>query len=274
MPVTLRFGDSVLGFTFRQNWYRYFRERTLWSKADQILAVSNSVRSDLAYAYGITHEKVDVVWNGVDTELFRPLTNFEIPASLKGYQDKRIVLYVGHFGLRKGVVFLIRAMKKIIKEVPDAVLVCVGGVPEWLGRQDYWAYLQRTIVENGLDGKVLLLDRVPNAELPLYYSLAEVFVLPSYYEAFAKVVIEAMACARPVVVTREGGPAEAIVDGESGLMVDYGSVTQLSDAVIGILEDKGLGESMGKSAREIVTREFTWSAVAERISEAYARFHS
>jgi glycosyltransferase involved in cell wall biosynthesis len=271
MPQTLRFGDAVLGYSAAENWYHYFREMALWSRADRILAVSRSVRSDLQKSYGIDPSKVEVVYNGVDTSIFRPLSDFETPAALSEVREKQIILYVGHFGLRKGVAFLIRAMKMIKAEIPDAILVCVGGVPKWLGHPEYWAYLQRTIEQNGLKNSVLLLDKVPNQELPKYYSLASVFVLPSYYEAFAKVLIEAMACAKPVVVTRGGGSMETIIDGESGLLIDYGSPEQIADAVIRILKDDRWRRSLGENARETIQKSFTWRAVAERVSRAYGQ---
>ena len=75
----------------------------------------------------------------------------------------------------------------------DAVLVCIGGVPKWLGGADYWSHLRRLINQNQLVERVVLLDKIPNSSLPLYYSLAKVFVLPTYYEALGKVIIEAMA---------------------------------------------------------------------------------
>lgn len=269
MPITLRFGESVLSYSATENWYRYFRERLLWSRANRVLAVSGSVKSDLGTTYGIPSSKVDVVYNGVDTRIFRQLPDFSFPSQLRVFQNKRIVLYVGHFGLRKGILFLIRAMKAVVREVPDAVLVCVGGVPGWLGNRAYWEYLERCIKGNDLDGKVLLLDKVPNGELPSFYSAAELFVLPSYYEAFAKVIIEAMACGKPVVVTKGGGPAEAVDDGKTGLLVDYGSETQLSEAILRVLEDENLSKRLGSNAKSIVEKNFTWDAVADRISRAY-----
>lgn len=271
MPITLRFGDSVLGNPARENLYRYIRERSLWSTADRILAVSESVKTDLGTSYGIPRNRVDVVFNGVDTSIFKPHPGLPSPPQLRQFQGKRIVLYVGHFGLRKGIVFLIQAMKSIVKEVPDAVLVCVGGVPKWLGTQDYWHFLERCIAENGLEGKVLLLDKVPNAELPAFYSAAEVFVLPSYYEAFAKVLVEAMACGKPVVVTKGGGPAETIKDGENGLVVDFGSAEQIKEAVVKILEESNLKRKLAKNAVDTVEKNLTWRAVAARISQAYRR---
>jgi glycosyltransferase involved in cell wall biosynthesis len=68
------------------------------------------------------------------------------------------------------LVFLIRAMKKVVDEDKEAVLVCVGGTPDWLGKNNYWSELKSEIRRNGLEGRVLLLDKVPNHELPKYYS--------------------------------------------------------------------------------------------------------
>ena len=92
----------------------------------------------------------------------------------------------------------------------------------------------------------------------------------SDYEAFAKVVLEAMACAKPVVATRDGGPAEAIEDGQSGILVKYGSVREIGEAVIRVLQDNNLAREMGRRGRKTVLKDFTWTAVADRIDSAYS----
>ena len=268
MPAGFRFGPLGMRHSVLKSAYSYARERKLWSTADRVLAVSQTVKSDLSKYYGIPPAKITAVYNGVDMELFKPQSDPQSPPGLD-LSDKRVVLYVGHFGPRKGIPFLIAAMRKIAKEVHDSVLVCVGGTPAWLGRVDYRVYLREAIQKNDLDGRVFLLDKVPNGALPIYYSLASVAVLPSYYEAFAKVVIEAMACERPVVVSKEGGPSEAVDDGETGFLVDYGSAEQIADAVVRILRDQRLARRIGSNARRRVERDFTWAAVARRIDLVY-----
>lgn len=214
-------------------------------------------------------KKTRVVHNGVDTKLFyRRPEESPRPEQLKRFEGKRIILYVGHFGPRKGLIFLIRAMKQISKEIPDAVAVGIGGVPVWLGKEQYWKILKDEIAQNELEDKMLLLDRVPNETLPSFYSSADVFVLPSFYEAFAKVVLEAMACEDPIVITKEGGPMEAIEEGKTGLLVDYGSAEELARAVISVLQDQRHARDMGRLARKMVEQKFTWQAVAERINLA------
>jgi glycosyltransferase involved in cell wall biosynthesis len=269
MPVRLKFGLTSADFSSRRMWYSYFRERLLWRFADRIVSVCSSAKEDLIAHYDIPREKIRVVYNGVDTSLFREVPNPTLPANMEGLQGKRIILYVGHFGLRKGLIFLIRAMREVILEVPDSVLVCVGGVPGWLGSSDYWAFLNRTIEENDLQGRVFLLDRVPNSKLPVFYSSASVFVLASFYEAMPKVILEAMACSRPVIATKLGGPEEVVEDGVTGYLVDYGYPHQIAEAIVKVLQDPKKARMMGIKAREKIERDFTWSAVARRIGEVY-----
>ncbi|MDA4123007.1 MAG: glycosyltransferase family 4 protein [Thaumarchaeota archaeon] len=269
MPVKLSFGDLVYDYSPVKMAYYYERERLLWSQADRVVTVSGAIKEDLEVRYRLPSNKVRVVFNGVDTDVFHELDRPTLPSPIKTLEGKKIVLYVGHFGLRKGLIYLIQAMARVVKEHPDAVLLCIGGVPDWLGGTDYWSYLRKTIAQNGLEGKVILLDRVPHAELPVYYSLSSLFVLPSYYEAFGKVVVEAMACRRPVIASRVGGLAEVVDEGRSGLLVNYGSVDELADSILTILDDDNLAKRMGSYGRERVEADFTWRAVADRVETVY-----
>ena len=250
--------------------YYYFRERSLWSSADEVVTVANVIKDDLMKFYGLRDNKVSVIYNGVDASVFKPLRNFDVPEPLKTLKGKKIALFVGHFGLRKGLPFVIEAMKKVKENIKDVALVCIGGVPSWLGsKNDYWSFLRSIIEKNGLQEVVYLLERVPNELLPSYYSMASVFVLPTYYEAFGKVIIEAMACGLPVITTKRGGNEEAVSDGVSGFLVNYGSVSELADTITRILSDDKLGRQMGEIGRQRVEKDFTWKIVANRLSVIY-----
>lgn len=270
MPAKIKFSQYVPEYSMSKMWYYYFRERLLWSASQRVLAVSSTLKNDLMTYYGISGSRIDVVYNGVDTNLFKKLQDFELPEPIKRFEGKSIVLYVGHFGPRKGVVHLINAMRNVVAQVPDAVLVCIGGVPQWLTGTGYWDQLKTQVDSLNLQDRILLLDRIPNSELPQYYSAASIFVLASYYEAFAKVVIEAMACGLPVVVTREGGLGEAVEDGKTGRLVDYGSRSQLTRAIVETLQDARAARAMGREARKRVEKDFTWQAVADRIDKTYS----
>jgi starch synthase len=94
-------------------------------------------------------------------------------------------------------------------------------------------------------------------------------VLPTFYEALPKVVVEAMACGKPVVATRTGGIPELVDDGETGLLVSFGNPEELAGRLISLLEDEEIMTSMGRKGRERVEKMFTWHAVAERIKATY-----
>jgi len=267
-PLELTFNHARLGYSRWGVTMSYIRERSLWSAADRVAAVSSSVRSDLMSRYDIRGDKIRLVFNGVDVEVFRRVEEPSLPGlDLKG---RKIVLYVGHFGLRKGVIHLIKAMQGVVHEVPDSALVCIGGVPPWMRDLPFWDYLRQEIRRDNLEDRVFLVDRIPNEKLPEYYSSASVFVLPSYYEAFPKVLIEAMACETPVVTSRMGGTVDSVRDGENGYFVQYGRPEQIAEAIVRILKDERLGRRMGEKGRELVLREFTWEKVATRMDSIYA----
>jgi glycosyltransferase involved in cell wall biosynthesis len=268
-PLKFKEGAIVVDYSSRSVNYHMMRERLLWSSADRVLTVSGASSLDVTNVYKIRPEVVRVVYNGVDSELFRPMSGSPIPPQIEGTQGKRIILYVGHFGMRKGLFYLIRALRLVKKEIPDCHLVCVGGVPRWLKGPDFWKILLREAELQGVSHDMTLLDAVPNSQLANFYRNADIFVLPSYYETFSKVCLEAMSCGKPVVASRSGGLPEVIEDGKTGTLVKYGSVPQIAAATIDILSDERKARDMGLLARARVERMFTWGAVADRVSAVY-----
>jgi glycosyltransferase involved in cell wall biosynthesis len=268
-PLVLRGHELRIDYSVLNINYHMLRERSLWSAADRVLAVSSSSADDLATSYGIKRNKIRVVYNGVDADTFKPIENPALPESLAGLSSKRIILFVGHFGLRKGIIFLVRALDIIRREIPDVHLLCIGGTPKWLGGIDYRQILLSEVNRLGLNKHVTLSEAVKNHKLPLIYNSSELLALPSYYETFSKVCLEAMACGIPVVSTNMGGIPEVIKNGITGQLVPYGSVKGLVDAISGIMQDKNRARSMGIKGRERVLKMFTWSAVAERIQNVY-----
>lgn len=267
-PAPLKFGEMTLDYSRRSVYSALIRERLLWRSADRLLAVSSSLRKDLITSYNMPAEKISVVYNGIDERIFRPVDGSPLKRTL-GLEGKRVVLFVGHFGLRKGLLHLIKAMQFVAAKEKDSMLVCIGGPPSWRNDDEHAGVITSFIEKAGLKGKVILLNKVPNSQLPAYYALADIFVLPSFYEAFAKVIIEAMACERPVVATRLGGNLDAIEDGRTGLLAEYGNARDFADCILSILGDNKTAESMGKKGRERVVENFTWKAVAERIGPIY-----
>jgi glycosyltransferase involved in cell wall biosynthesis len=269
VPIMVGDGEVKVNNSRRGVGFHMVRERMLWSSADRLLVVSKAVMRDVTSFYGINPERIRVVYNGVDADRFSPGEGGPLPPQLAEMAGKRIILFVGHFGLRKGIFYVIRAMKSVRAEFRDAHLVCVGGTPAWLGKNDFKQVLKGEMQRNGVEDCVTLLDAVKNTELIEFYRHSEVFVLPTYYEAFPKVVVEAMSCGKPVVATRTGGIPELVDDGETGLLVPFGSPEAISEKLILLLEDGEMRAAMGRRGRERVERLFTWHAVAERTKSAY-----
>lgn len=268
-PIVLRFGQREYGYSPIRVATSYLREKALWRSCDRVAAVSSSIVSDLTTKYNIPRSKIRLVYNGVDPDLFKP-SKYPMVRIPTAFEGKRVVLYVGHFGLRKGLPVLLEAMKSVTKEVKDAVLLCIGGVPKWLPKGEYLAYLKGLVSKYDLEGRVELMGSLPQADLPAYYNVASVFVLPSYYEAFPKVVVEAMACEKPVITSRMGGTSDSVDDGVNGFLVPFGDSKGLAKSLVTLLQDEALSKRMGRIGRERVLREFSWDAVAGRFDSIYS----
>lgn len=209
---------------------------------------------------------VSVLHLGADIEMFRPDLPTEDLRERHDLGDRPLVVCVSRLVRRKGQDVLIRGMERVRRRVPDATLVIVGGGP--------YEDRLRLMAADAPRGSVVFTGQVSELDLPRYYVLGDVFAMPCRtrlagleVEGWGNVFIEAAACARPVVVGDSGGAREALVDGETGLLVDGAEVQEVADAVATLLSDRDLARSMGRAGRERVERELTWSAVARTLGQ-------
>jgi len=269
LPAELSF-KHFLKSRFREE-VSILRQNFFWRRADGVIAVSEAQKRELKSLYGIRSEKIRVVYLGADTAYFRRYDDTRFVREKHELGNKRVMLFVGHFGLRKGIPFLIRAMPKVLKKHPDTVLLCVGGTPKWLGTRLYWDYLNDMIKKTCVKGHVKLVGEIPHHQLPYYYSTADVFVFPTLYEAFGKVVAEAMACEVPVVASKVGGIPEIISHKFNGLLIKPRSVEQLTEAINSVLGDRDFAKKLGERARETIEKKFTWRHTAKGILSVYEK---
>jgi phosphatidylinositol alpha-1,6-mannosyltransferase len=208
---------------------------------------------------------VSVLYPGADVEVFRP----DLPtADLRerhGIGDRPLVVCVSRLVARKGQDVLIRGMERLRRRVPGATLLIVGGGP-------YEERLHELADEAPADA-VVFSGQVSEADLPRYYAVGDVFAMPCRtrlagmeVEGWGNVFIEAAACAKPVVVGDSGGAREALIDGETGLLVDGANVDAVADAVGDLLSDPGLARAMGEAGRTRVLRSHHWPDIARTLT--------
>ncbi|MGZ8598093.1 MAG: glycosyltransferase family 4 protein [Actinomycetota bacterium] len=210
------------------------------------------------------HVPVSVLYPGADIETFRPDLAVADLRDRHGLGDRPVVVCVSRLVARKGQDVLIRGMAEVRQLAPGATLVIVGGGP--------YEDRLRALAADAPDGSVVFTGQVSEDDLPRYYALGEVFAMPCRtrlagmeVEGWGNVFIEAAACAKPVVVGDSGGAREALVDGETGILVDGSDVHRVAEAVGGLLADPASAQAMGAAGRDRVMRDHTWPSIAGRL---------
>lgn len=237
--------------------FDYRIEKSLISSSSVLSAVSQGVKLDLERYYPIETGSVRVFGNAVgDTLLQAGNSIFN--------KDESLILYVGRLDYHKGLLDLIESMKFVKRRVPKAKLVVVGKGP-------LLPKLVKRVDELKLQKHVEVKGPVPKDEVLRYYLSASVFVIPSYHEGLATVLLEAMACGDAVVATDVRGNSDVVVSGKTGLLVPKKEPIALANAIICLLENPDLRERLAENARKLIEEEFTWEKVADRVVEAYLK---
>jgi phosphatidylinositol alpha-1,6-mannosyltransferase len=208
---------------------------------------------------------VSVLYPGADMDRFRPdLPTADIRERL-GIGDRPLVVCVSRLVTRKGQDVLIRGMERVRRRVPDAALLLVGGGPDEARLRD--------LAAGAPARSVFFAGEVGEADLARHYAVGDVFAMPCRtrragleVEGWGNVFIEAAACGRPVVVGDSGGAREALVDGETGLLVNGANVDEVAEAVAALLGDPDRARAMGEAGRARVERAHRWPAIAERLA--------
>ena len=257
-----------------------FCERTALEAAEAIIAVSEGMRRDVLACYpAIDPERVEVIYNGVDTDEYRPDTGIDVLERHGIDPELPSVVFVGRITRQKGVPYLLQAA---LDFDPQAQLVLCAGAPD---TPEIGAEVERRVERLRTErGNVIWLDRMlPKPEVVQILSHATVFVCPSIYEPLGIVNLEAMACEAAVVATATGGIVEVVEDGVTGLLVPFeplpdGSqeprdpdsfVASISARVNELLRDPDRARAMGRAGRKRVIEHFAWPAIAEQTVQLY-----
>ncbi|MFJ9677333.1 glycosyltransferase family 4 protein [Streptomyces sp. NPDC101194] len=202
---------------------------------------------------------------GVDEKTFHPDSGGDLVRARLGLSDRPVVVCVSRLVPRKGQDTLILAMPAILAQVPDAVLLIVGGGP-------YAKELERLAARTGVADSVRFTGPVPWEELPAHCGAGDVFAMPCRtrrggldVEGLGIVFLEASATGLPVVAGDSGGAPDAVLDGETGWVVRGGSVEESADRIVTLLRDPELRRRMGERGRAWVEEKWRWDLLAERL---------
>ena len=247
-------------------------ERQLIAGSDHITASSQREKVDMIWAYGAEPDRITVVPCGVDTQMFRPLNSIASKKQLS-LPDKKLILFVGRIDPVKGIDTLLKAMVIVRQKMGsdfNTELLIVGGDKD---SADYSAgseicRLKRLTTELNIKDTVTFLGSQRQDLLPYYYSAAEICILPSRYESFGMVALEAMACGTPVIASKVGGLTSLIQDERCGFVVPEGNEQTLAEKICLLLGNPALRETLGWNARERALQ-YNWHAIADRILAIY-----
>ena len=221
----------------------------------RIVAVCVKTKEECKVHYRIPEEKISVIYNGVNLIEFNPRVDRTRIRDKYSLDDKPVVLSVGCGTIRKGIPYLLRAVRDVKVQIPDTTLIVVG--PTRYGEQ-----MLSIARDLGIQEDIIFSGKVSREELPFYYSACDIVAVPSLQEGFPVVVLEAMASGKPVVASRVGGIPEAIETGLNGILFEPGNVPQLTRALATLLEDEGLRRKMGRAARQIAETRYDWKKIA------------
>ena len=243
---------------------RVREEARLVAEVDRIVTGTVMERANLVWHYGAAAERISVIPCGVDTELFQPRSQ-AVARDLLELPPDPMLLYVGRLQPIKGLDTLLAAMTRL--PGPARLLIVGGDQDEPENGHGEW--LRARVTELGLEDRVRFLGPQRQDRLPLFYAAAEATVMPSHYESFGMVALEAMACGTPVVASRVGGLRTTVRDGVTGYLVPEGDPAALADRLRILLEDRDTRERLGREAVRWAA-EHRWPCVAEKVCHLYA----
>jgi len=246
---------------------RLEEETRIVSAADRIVAANVVERAELLRDYAAHASRIATIPCGVDTDLFTPGDRAEARRRLD-LDGRPVLLWVGRIAPIKGLDTLLDAVARLSESGQDMRLLVVGGDADER-TSGHETSLRQRIERLGLGDSVRFLGPRPQGVLPLYYAASDVTVLPSYYESFGMVALEAMACGSPVIASRVGGLVTTVRDGVTGFLVPDGDVEALAERIETLVADPELRWRLGREGVRWAAQH-RWPCVAEAVCKEYA----
>ncbi len=237
-----------------RRWHSFLgMQKKVVKQLRNVVTVSDCSRQDIARDFGLQPAGISLVYNGIDTDTFRPLPQVQrLPMRLMATASADAPL--------KGVRYLLRAYAKLLQQFPELELLMVSK-PQPGGRTE------RLVAKLGLTDKVKFVSGISTQEMVHYYAQASIAIVPSVYEGFGLPAGEAMACGVPVVSTNGGALPEVV--GEAGVIVPAKSVDALADAIGDLLADEQRRIELSAAGRQRILEKFSWQVCAAEMVNYY-----
>jgi glycosyltransferase involved in cell wall biosynthesis len=236
--------------------------RWLYSGVDRVLAVSEAIRHNVMESCDLPAAKVDTLHWGLELEKFvaHPGAGLKVRQEFGLSSDIPLVGMVGRLTPRKGHREFLLAARAVNQAMPHARFLVVGRHSH--GEVPFERQIVDLCAQLGLDDRVIFTGH--REDIPQVMAALDLLVVPSYWEAFGWVTMEAMAMAKPVVATAGGGTLDIVIHGKTGLLVPPRDAEKLGQAILVLLRDKVMGERMGRAGRRRVEGRFTIERTVDR----------
>ncbi|MGC1245421.1 MAG: glycosyltransferase, partial [Spirulinaceae cyanobacterium] len=246
-------------------------EKRCLENADRIVATSPQEKEHMRSLVS-KQGNIAIIPCGTDIERFGGISKAEAREKLGIDPQAKVVFYVGRFDPRKGIETLVRAVgQSEWQDKNDLKLIIGGGSRPGQSDGIERERIEEIVAELGIEQKTEFPGRIGDEELPLYYAATDVSVVPSHYEPFGLVAIEAMASGTPVIASDVGGLQYTVVSEETGLLAPPQDAEAFAKAINRILDDSQWRDQLGGNARKRVEEKFSWQGVASQLNELYVQ---
>lgn len=254
LEIALADADSWKLRLLIRRWHSFLRmQKRVIQQLDHVVSVSENSRADIAQAFDIPIDNIDMIYNGIDTEEFSPIPSVQ-------RQNTRIMVTASADAPLKGLDYLLRAMALLRAKYPDLELLIVGKLK---GDGETSALIDKL----GIRDMLTFVSGISTKKLVEYYASATLTVVPSVYEGFGLPAGEAMACGVPVVSTRGGALPEVV--GDAGVLVPIRDAKALASAIDELLVDPVRRNELGNKGRERIVERFSWDVAAAQMTDFY-----
>lgn len=239
----------------------------LQKKKNMVVATKSILATNYIKDKGI--ENVTTIGVGLDLDnLLRDSENIEeneFIKEIKEIKNSTLFLYIGVLEERRNILFLLEVFQKVSKQIENSKLIIIGK-----GKQNYVAMCKEKLIELGLENDVIYREKLEQKYMPAIYQASDAFLLPTRYEIFGMVLLEAMYYGLPVFTTYNGG-SSTLINNENGIIIENTDCNEWSKKIVKVLSDKKECDAIGEKAHRTVEKNYTWDALANKFLSVYEK---